>query len=148
MHFDLSRYDFSFPRYHLVKKRIIFNRFCYLFGSLVHWSISSFKEMTDAIPGNVVYMFPRKISRPLGRRPIHNFCIVLSAMETSNVYISATDWDIGIKQKSDLNGTRVSLFPDYIPDNETCRDNLFTCDCKCYRDIKFTYRNNISYIKK
>lgn len=37
--------------------------------------------MTDAIPRNVVYTFPGKISRPLGRRPIHNFCIVLSAME-------------------------------------------------------------------
>ena len=83
--FDLSRYDFRFPRYRRAKKKVIFNRLpslrpCRLFGPLARasslWPNPNSRQATDAIPGKTWEAFPRKICRSLTRESIHNLCTV------------------------------------------------------------------------
>ena len=115
--FDLSQYDFRFPRYRRAKKKVIFNRLpslrpCRLFGPLARasslWPNPNSRQATDAIPGKTWEAFPRKICRSLTRESIHNLCTTfLSATDTLNLYISATDRDIGMNQ----NVTSIACFP-------------------------------------
>ena len=105
MFFYLFRYDLRFPRYHRVKKKVIFNRLLSPSLSLIWSSYSHFVLLTypkvqtsdrrDSWK-NVVHISKKK--RRSGS--IHNISLrCLNTMKTFNLYISATDWDIGINRK-------------------------------------------------
>ena len=103
--FDLSRYDFRLPRYRRVKGRVIFNHLPSPSLSLTRTSRSRLVSLTcpksqtsdrRISQKERVVRNSRKKYRSLDRGPIHNFS---SAIEIINPCISATDRDIGMKQK-------------------------------------------------
>ena len=102
MRFHLSRYDFRLPRYRRAKRKVIFDRLLSLSFSLTRISRSRLVSLTyPKLPDKQQLRFleialPGKKSRSVGRGPIHNF---FPTRYTLTPYISATDWDIGIKQK-------------------------------------------------
>ena len=129
MLFYSSRYDFRFPRYRRVKKRVIFNNllspsllFIRIFrshlGALTYPKLqtsgrrNSWKNVVRDSWKNVVRI-SRKKCRSRRRGPIHNLRAVLSITKTLSPYISATDWDIGINQKG-ISMVYYSLFPEWI----------------------------------
>ena len=119
--FDLSRYDFRLLRYRRVKGKVIFNRLPSPSLSLTRTSRSHFCPLTypklqtsgrrDSWK-NVVRISKKKY-RSVGHGPIHNLRILLCIMETLNRYISATDWDIRIRQKG-ISMARFPLFSERV----------------------------------
>ena len=98
--FDLSQYDFRFPRYRRTKKRVIFN--CLLSPSLLFTGTSrshlvsltypEFQTNTDEILSTHIIRVSRKIYRSVGRVPVHNLPAVLKLpWKTLSLYISTTD---------------------------------------------------------
>ena len=93
--FELSLYDFRFPRYRRIKRRVIFNR-------LLSSSSSSRSEVSLALPSRTAdERQTRFLEKNVGRGFIHHpRRRVLSTRKTLNCYNSASDRDIGIKQKA------------------------------------------------
>ena len=101
--FELSLYDFRFPRYRRIKRRVIFNR-------LLSSSSSSRSEVSLALPSRTAderqtrfleKRSTRFLEKNVGRGFIHHpRRRVLSTRKTLNCYNSASDRDIGIKQKA------------------------------------------------
>lgn len=115
MYFYLFRYDLRFLKYRHVKKRIIFDRLLSSFSSLARISFS------PTYPKLETRRKARFLENIWVTKSIRNFCTVLNVIETLYLYISATDRDIGIKQKM-ASTTRLSLFLDQV------FFFFFTCD--------------------
>ena len=95
--FRLSRYDFRLPRYRRVKRMVIFNRL--LSPSLSLTRSADLSQTPDKRQTRFLEKRVSKIYRPIDGATVHNFCTILTIVNTWNPCNSATDWDIGTNQK-------------------------------------------------
>ena len=105
--FELSRYDFRFPRYPRIKRRVIFNRL--LSSSLLSYSKVSlaprFADLSQTADERQTRFLEKRGTRFLEKNVGRGFIhyprrLVLSTRKTLNCYNSASNEDIGIKQKA------------------------------------------------
>ena len=86
--FHLSRYHFRFPRYHRIKKRIIFNlRPCCLLGSLARTSTLTYPKLQTSGRRDSWKKIVRISRKNEGRELIHNFTTVLNG-HFESLYLS------------------------------------------------------------
>ena len=118
--FHLSRYHFRFPRYRRAKQRVIFNRSLFLSLSLIRTSRSHLLSLTylklqtsDRRDSRKNVVRASKIYRSIDGATIHIFSPASSTVDTLNRYISATDWDIRIRQKG-ISMARFPLFSERV----------------------------------
>ena len=148
MLFYSFRYRFWLPRYRRVKKRLIFNRLRSLSLSLIRTSRSRLVSLT--YPKRQLRFLEKKVGQCVAKS-INRLRAVLNITKTLNPYISATVWDIGIKQKGistvcfPLSSMRISITKFSIFFNffftwkfnlRDCYDRL-SCD-KIYIETRFT----------